>query len=187
MLLRLHCQCTWCVVIELIELVCTLCRPCCTVLQPRRVQTRRLAYHHLLPDAAGAALFTNNRTGSWLASRIIYYISRLLLPKLLRVNAATAARGKERLLAEFDYLDSLLVQQQKQQQQGGSSAGDTTTTTAAQGGSSPSKLPFYLLGKEMSIAGVLCAVCGAHMRVFGLCVLGLAVWLVGVVVSSRFA
>jgi hypothetical protein len=35
-----------------------------------------------------------------------------LLPKILKVNADTAARGRERLLAEFDYFDQVLTAQE---------------------------------------------------------------------------
>ena len=114
---------------------------------------RRLAYYHLLPlPSAGGTLFINNSGGkTWLA-RIVYYLCRLLLPRLLVINAATAARGQQRLLAEFDYLDSLL----QQQQQGAKAAAATAAAAgsdAVEGTPEPPRLPYYLFGSTMSIAG----------------------------------
>jgi hypothetical protein len=105
----------------------------------------------LLPlPAVGGLLFANNSGGSGrLAGWVMYYVCRLLLPVALKINAATAARGKQKLLAEFDYLDGLLQQQQQQQQQ---QSGGVSTIGAA-GGGRPNKLPFYLTGSDLSVAG----------------------------------
>lgn len=134
-----------CVCACLCVCVCMRVRACVCVCA---LQTRRLAYYHLLPlPAVGGALFTNNSgSSSKLAARIVYYVSRLLLPLLLKINAATAARGKEKLLAEFDYLDGLLQEQQQQQQSG-------RVATGVAGGDTSNRLPFFLTGSNMSIAG----------------------------------
>jgi hypothetical protein len=120
-----------------------------------------VAYHNLLPlPEAGGGLFTHN-SSSKLVGHIMYWLSRLLLPRLLCVNAHTAARGEQRLLQEFDYLDDLLLKQQQkhgqsQQQQQGLHAGGKAVAGAdkapagADGGGSQS---YYLLGPEMSAAG----------------------------------
>jgi hypothetical protein len=101
-------------------------------------------YFHILPlSSVGAPMFMHN-SRSKLLGRVVYYLCRLLLPWLLKINAATAAKGKQRLLAEFDYLDSLLLQQARQQQQQQSNVAD-----------GPSRLPYYLCGPELSMAGEL--------------------------------
>jgi hypothetical protein len=82
-------------------------------------------------------------SSSKLLGRITYYLCRLLLPRLLKINADTAAKGKQRLLAEFDFLDSLLQQQAQQQQQ---------QSDVADG---PPRLPYYLCGTKLSMAGEL--------------------------------
>jgi hypothetical protein len=99
-------------------------------------------------------MFIKNSGGRTLLARIVYYLCRLLLPRLLVINAATAARGKQRLLAEFDYLDGLL-----QQQQQGASAVDAAVAIGAEAAEEnstapePPRLPYYLFGSTMSIAG----------------------------------
>lgn len=116
------------------------------------VQTRRLAYFYLLPlPSAGGALFINNSNNNKPLTWLVYYMCRLLLPRLLRINASTAARGRQKLLAEFDYLDGLIIQQQ-QQQAGAGQACDTASATA-DGGSGAPRLPFYLTGSKMTVAG----------------------------------
>lgn len=129
---------------------------------PPPPQVRRVAYHNLLPvPAAGGGLFINN-SSSKLAGHIMYWLSRLLLPRLLGVNAHTAARGEQRLLQEFDYLDSLLLQQQQkhgQQQQQGAREGVRATAAAGEApagagaGGDAGSLPYYLLGPHMTVAG----------------------------------
>lgn len=78
-------------------------------------QSRRLAYFHLLPRTklAGALFSRNSRSGvlAWLS----YLASRLLLPRLLAINASTAARSRARLLAEWDHFDGLLAARQQEQ------------------------------------------------------------------------
>jgi hypothetical protein len=99
-------------------------------------------YFHLLPTASvGAPMFVHN-SSSKLLGHITYYLCRLLLPRLLKINADTAAKGKQRLLAEFDFLDSLLQQQAQQQQQPDMADG-------------PPRLPYYLCGTKLSTAGEL--------------------------------
>ena len=77
------------------------------------VEARRLAYFHGLPAPAfGGQLFVRNASGGAArrtAARLWYVLSRLLLPRLLRINAATAAAGRARLMGELDYLDGLLL------------------------------------------------------------------------------
>jgi hypothetical protein len=98
-------------------------------------------------------MFMNNSGGRTLLARIVYYLCRLLLPRLLVVNAATAARGQQRLLAEIDYLDSLLLQQQQQQGAKAAAATGAAGSDAVEGTPELPRLPYYLLGSTMSIAG----------------------------------
>jgi hypothetical protein len=96
----------------------------------------------------GGELFVRNRGGSSkLLAWVMYFACRLLLPRLLRVNAVTAARGKQCLLEQWDHLDNLLQQQEEQQQKG---------TTPGSGGD---RLPYYLTGPDLTAAGVCVCVC----------------------------
>lgn len=126
------------------------------------IETRRLAYFYLLPlPSAGGALFINNSNNNKPLTWLVYYMCRLLLPRLLRINASTAARGRQKLLAEFDYLDGLIIQQQ-QQQAGAGQACDTASATA-DGGSGAPRLPFYLTGSKMTVADIQLACLAAPL------------------------
>jgi glutathione S-transferase len=127
------------------------------------LQVRRVMYHYLLPRwHLGGHLFTANASGALgqLLSPMTYLLARLLLPKALAINAATAARGQQRLLEEFDYLDSILLTQQQQQQTGKKAA---AAAAWPDGSNSSSKLPYYLCGPELTAADVSLAALGGHV------------------------
>jgi hypothetical protein len=134
------------------------------------VQVRRVMYHYLLPCWSLAGhLFTANASGALerLLSPLTYFASRLLLPKAMAINAATAARGKQRLLEEFDFFDHLLLTQQQQSEaagkgEGGSVAAGDTKNSNSSGGSS-SKLPFYLCGADVTAADVSLAALAGYV------------------------
>eukprot|EP00775_Hariotina_reticulata_P005106 gene5106-5346_t len=110
------------------------------------VEARRVVYFYLLPKASLAGkMFSNNSTGMqhWLAWPI-YFICSVLLPKALKVNAATASRGQSKLLEEFDFLDQLLLKQAKAA--GSVELGNGTTS-----------LPYYLCGTKLSAADIALA------------------------------
>ncbi|WIA42269.1 hypothetical protein OEZ86_008285 [Tetradesmus obliquus] len=125
------------------------------------IEVRRVMYHYLLPrwHLAGHLFSANaGSTLGWLLSPLAYLLSRLLLPKVMAINAATAARGMQRLQEEFDFFDSLLLTQQQQQQQGKKAA-----VAAAADGSSSSKLPYYLCGPQLTAADVSLAGLGGYV------------------------
>jgi hypothetical protein len=129
------------------------------------VQVRRVMYHYLLPRWSLAGhLFTANASGpfEWLLSPLTYFASRLLLPKAMAINAATAARGKQRLLEEFDFFDRLLLTQQQKSEAAGkgkpAAAGDNKDSSSSGG-----KLPYYLCGAELTAADVSLAALAGYV------------------------
>uniref|UniRef100_A0A383VTZ1 GST N-terminal domain-containing protein n=1 Tax=Tetradesmus obliquus TaxID=3088 RepID=A0A383VTZ1_TETOB len=125
------------------------------------IEVRRVMYHYLLPrwHLAGHLFSANaSSTIGWLLSPLTYLLSRLLLPKVMAINAATAARGMQRLQEEFDFFDSVLLTQQQQQQQGKKAA-----VAAAADGSSSGKLPYYLCGPQLTAADVSVAGLGGYV------------------------
>jgi hypothetical protein len=115
------------------------------------VQVRRLAYFHLLPSTLLAAdMFRRNARGligrglAWLS----YLVSRLLLPRLLGINAKTAARGLQLMLSEFDYFDGLIAKREAEVAAAGDGGG------ASPGPPAKAPLPFYLCGSTLSAADV---------------------------------
>lgn len=99
-------------------------------------------------------MFVRNSSGlERLFSPLVYLASRLLLPVAMNINAKTAERGKEQLLAEFDFFDQLLLSQEKHQQQkpAAASAGDGDA------------LPFYLCGPQLSAADVSLAALAGYI------------------------
>ncbi|KAF6264084.1 hypothetical protein COO60DRAFT_1698526 [Scenedesmus sp. NREL 46B-D3] len=130
------------------------------------IEVRRVMYHYLLPHWHLAGhLFSANASGAAerLLSPLTYLLSRLLLPKVLAINAATAARAKQRLLEEFDYLDSLLLAQQQQSKEAagqGAAAGADANDASS---SSSSSLPYYICGPELTAADVSLAALGGYV------------------------
>ena len=105
-----------------------------------------MAYFHLLPiPSLAGKVFYNNSSGiqHWLAWPV-YFICSLLLPKALKVNAATANRGQRRLLEEFDFVDQLLLEQAE-------------TAGAVEPGNGSGSLPYYLCGSQLSAADIALA------------------------------
>eukprot|EP00775_Hariotina_reticulata_P005107 gene5107-5347_t len=118
------------------------------------VEVRRLAYFYLLPiPSVMGRMFYHTSSGlqHWLAWPI-YYMSRLMVPRLLNVNAATAARGEVKLRHEFDYIDQLLQQQAQ--------AAEGSCNRASEG---PGKLHYYLCGSHLSAADIALACLAAPM------------------------
>lgn len=75
-------------------------------------QARRIIYFHILPLAGvGGAMFANNSGGGVLARAAAwptYFACRLALPRFLKIDATTAARGGAHLEKEFDFFDALI-------------------------------------------------------------------------------
>eukprot|EP00878_Enallax_costatus_P015977 GHUV01016753.1.p1 GENE.GHUV01016753.1~~GHUV01016753.1.p1 ORF type:complete len:339 (+),score=59.21 GHUV01016753.1:160-1176(+) len=129
------------------------------------VEVRRVMYFYLLPRMGlGGQLFVRNSAGKerWLAWPL-YFISRLLLPVLLKINKSTTTRGQQKLLAEFDYIDQILLKRQQQ------SNGQTVTSNTATGvGKHESAqcsqlLPYFLCGKQLSAADISLACLGGYI------------------------
>jgi hypothetical protein len=85
-----------------------------------------------------------------------YFLCRLLLPRALAINDATAARGGQRLRAEFDFFDAVLLEQQANAAQAAQQDGNKD---APAGGC----LPYYLTGSKLSAAGELLAAVPASL------------------------
>eukprot|EP00882_Tetradesmus_deserticola_P028730 GHRQ01032012.1.p1 GENE.GHRQ01032012.1~~GHRQ01032012.1.p1 ORF type:complete len:191 (+),score=90.48 GHRQ01032012.1:433-1005(+) len=129
------------------------------------VQVRRVMYQYLLPHwHLAGRLFRANASGrlEQLLSPLWYLLSWLLLPQVMNINAATAARGKQRLVAEFDYVDSLLLTQQQQQKEAKEAAGQGVAA-GADASTSNSSLPYYTCGAELSAADVSLAALGGYV------------------------
>lgn len=75
-----------------------------------------------------------------------------MLPKLLKINSSTSARAQQRLLAEFDFFDQILLQQQQQ-----------SPATPAEADLPTSQLPYYLCGNSLSAADISLAVLGGYV------------------------
>eukprot|EP00879_Flechtneria_rotunda_P012715 GHRR01013278.1.p1 GENE.GHRR01013278.1~~GHRR01013278.1.p1 ORF type:complete len:356 (+),score=131.93 GHRR01013278.1:658-1725(+) len=155
------------------------------------VEVRRVVYYYMLPSTwLCFTLFHRNSSGMQrLLSWPIYLACRLLLPKVLKITDRTAARGRQKLLEEFDHFDQLLWQRQqqylaKQQQQQAdmatatqqsaslrvtqptSSSGSTSTGTTSNTNSSASNdktLPYYLCGDHITAADISLATLAGYI------------------------
>jgi hypothetical protein len=87
-----------------------------------------------------------------LIGTLAWWAARVALPRLMDVNAATAARGTRRLLEEFDFFDALISAREAE------AAAEAKGGDGGGGGEGPAKLPFYLCGPSLSAADVSLAV-----------------------------
>ena len=113
-------------------------------------------------------------------STLLAALARSLLPSLLKVNPVTAAKGKERLLREYDYFDQKLSLQLKGGEAAvaaaaGGGGGDSATAVAAAagggGGETQEKavqgVGYYLCGDCLTAADVSLATLAAPLLGLG--------------------
>jgi hypothetical protein len=83
-----------------------------------------------------------------------------MIPKFLKINATTAARGLQLLMSEFDYFDALIAKREAEVAAdaggggNGVSSGASGTVGAVAGAPAKAPLPFYLCGSVLSAADV---------------------------------
>ncbi|KAI8468491.1 MAG: hypothetical protein J3K34DRAFT_522876 [Monoraphidium minutum] len=128
------------------------------------LEARRIIYYHLLPCTAlaGRMFYENTRGGGALARALawpVYFLCRAALPRLLKIDARAAARGRELLLAEFEFFGALLERREREAAAAG--AGAAGAGAAAAGAAAA--LPYYLCGPQLSAADVSLATLAGHL------------------------
>lgn len=85
-----------------------------------------------------------------------------MLPRLLKINESTSAKGQQKLLQEFDYFDQILLNHQQQSSTQTLNANPATAGVVDNLVLSSQQLPYYLCGDHLSAADISLACLGGY-------------------------